>query len=597
MAKSVVDEALASVGPLSQLVLSGNKFTADIVDALTDAQVSRTLDGASVLSLTLEDPRGTLRNSRIFGKKVSLKVDALTYEVVQLSKSGTTLTVTSEDQLVAELRRITKPLAISAGKMTHVQFAEELCKDLRYVKFRTVDDPKKYGVVKSKTPFTRGKPSDGTSSTDEKTDSWATLQDVAAARGWRCFVRSNDEVWYVPDTYLLSRPVAYTLSETSPGVQTIDFDWDAGKEVATCTIICESGRWQVPPGEVVKLKDMGPADGKWLVQDVSKPLFSTSTTITLIHPQPVLPEPKPEPVATAGVDGTGGASGAGGAGSYSTEVSYSINSDNLDPRGKVSTAQYALQAGFRGNALEIALAVSYAGNVLSDAKKDLTIFGTPGYHLRGLWSINSSKYPQYSADDLLDPARNAAAAYEISNGGKSFTPWPEYNSGAYKQWLTVARDAIASAKAVFTKAQQRSDLATSGRTANAFTNLALSQEGKAYVWGSAVQPDNPSPRSFDCSSLVAWAADRIGVNLTGKGIRTAAQEWAYSRDHGGSIGVQQAINTRGALMFQGSPPTHVVISLGNGSTIEAMGDKWGVLVAGTAGRNWTYGAKLPGLLY
>src|SRR5690606_30452065 len=132
-------------------------------------------------------PRGVLRNSRVFGKQVSVKVDALTYEVVQISKSGTALTVTSEDQVVAELRRITKPLTVNAGVMTHVQFAQELCKDLRYVTFKTVDNLAKYKVVKSSTPFTRGKPSDGTSSEDEPSDSWSTLQDVAAARGWRCF--------------------------------------------------------------------------------------------------------------------------------------------------------------------------------------------------------------------------------------------------------------------------------------------------------------------------------------------------------------------------------------------------------------------------
>jgi hypothetical protein len=38
-----------------------------------------------------------------------------------------------------------------------------------------------------------------------------------------------------------------------------------------------------------------------------------------------------------------------------------------------------------------------------------------------------------------DPAANMAAAYEISNHGKDFTPWTTYNSGKYRQFLTQAK--------------------------------------------------------------------------------------------------------------------------------------------------------------
>ncbi len=59
---------------------------------------------------------------------------------------------------------------------------------------------------------------------------------------------------------------------------------------------------------------------------------------------------------------------------------------------------------------------------------------------------------------------------------------------------------------------------------------------------------------------------------------------------GGSSRVEQALNTRGALLFYFAPhrpggalPSHVAISLGDGRTIEARNTKAGVVVfhAGT----------------
>lgn len=42
------------------------------------------------------------------------------------------------------------------------------------------------------------------------------------------------------------------------------------------------------------------------------------------------------------------------------------------------------------------------------------------------------------AEKLLDPLYNARAAYAISKGATSWTPWSVWNSGAYKQY--VGRD-------------------------------------------------------------------------------------------------------------------------------------------------------------
>lgn len=572
--KSIVDEALKSVNGASDLILAGNKMKADITNALSDTSITRTIDGAPTLALTLNDPKGTLRNSGIFGNKTTVKVDAFTFEVAQISKSGPTLTVTCEDQVVAELREQNSLLKVAAGKMTHVQFAQMICKEIPFIKFRTVSNPAKYDVIKSLEALTRG-----TVNKKGKTslvDSWTCLNDLASARGWRCFVRGVDQLWYVPDTYLFSAAADFNISESSPGVDSIDFDWDKGKKIATCTVTCRSGLWEIPPGVTVQLHDMGAANGKWLVQDIEKSLDSLTTTITLIHPRPILPEPKPD--STTG-DGVSVANG---------QTVGELTESNLSSNAGVRVAQYALAAGFRGSALDVAVAVSFAEDGSHDPRATNT--NSDGSVDRGLWQINNKAHPNYSDEYVFDPANNAEAAYAISNSGKNWKPWTTYNNDAYQRYLPAAKRAVEAAQKIMRAAEKRG-------TALGFTNLALAQKGKAYVYGAPVQPANADPKSFDCSSLVAWCADRIGVNLTAKGIRTAAQEWDYCAAHGGSISVDQAIKTRGALVFENDPPSHVVISLGNGDTIEAMGTAYGVREGGFSGRNWTHGAKLPGLVY
>lgn len=121
-----------------------------------------------------------------------------------------------------------------------------------------------------------------------------------------------------------------------------------------------------------------------------------------------------------------------------------------------------------------------------------------------------------------------------------------------------------------------------------FVALALQQAGKSYVYGAQPSATDPNPRSFDCSSLVQWAAKRVGIPDP---TRTTDTQEAKCRAAGTLISVQAAINTKGSLLFQ---PGHVAISLGNGKTIEAMNAAAGVRQGNAAGRGFTVGGKIPG---
>lgn len=110
-------------------------------------------------------------------------------------------------------------------------------------------------------------------------------------------------------------------------------------------------------------------------------------------------------------------------------------------------AQYAYQAGFRGQALIDAVAIALAESGGFTGSNN-----TKGEDSRGLWQINVA--PNVRANkwgDLSDPAVNAKAAFEVSGGGKNFNPWTTYagstaagRASSYKDHLTAA-SAAASA--------------------------------------------------------------------------------------------------------------------------------------------------------
>lgn len=121
-----------------------------------------------------------------------------------------------------------------------------------------------------------------------------------------------------------------------------------------------------------------------------------------------------------------------------------------------------------------------------------------------------------------------------------------------------------------------------------FIRNALSQTGKAYVYGAQPAVSDPSPRSFDCSALVQWAGTRAGI----AGIpRTSQAQHAWCDQ----ISVTTAIATRGALLFP-SGLTHVAISLGNGSTIEASTESRPVGQLNADTKRFQLGGKLRGAL-
>jgi cell wall-associated NlpC family hydrolase len=145
----------------------------------------------------------------------------------------------------------------------------------------------------------------------------------------------------------------------------------------------------------------------------------------------------------------------------------------------------------------------------------------------------------------------------------------------------------------------------SSATAQEFLATALAEKGKPYVYGATALTSDADPKAFDCSELTKWAAARVGVTIPDG----ATAQYLYTRDHGTTMSVEQALHTPGALLFHfghepknlGDIPAdgHVAISLGDGvHTIEARGHKYGTNifeVKGSRAAFFNYAGMIPGM--
>jgi hypothetical protein len=132
-----------------------------------------------------------------------------------------------------------------------------------------------------------------------------------------------------------------------------------------------------------------------------------------------------------------------------------------------------------------------------------------------------------------------------------------------------------------------------------FLEVATAQTGDDYVWGARAGMDDPNPSAFDCSDLVQWSTHQVGVDMP----RTAWEQYEFLHKKGYTIPVEEGIHTPGALLFSfssdpdaGHPAhSHVVISLGNGKTMEAKGSQYGVGSWDANTKRFQYAVVIPGI--
>jgi cell wall-associated NlpC family hydrolase len=142
-----------------------------------------------------------------------------------------------------------------------------------------------------------------------------------------------------------------------------------------------------------------------------------------------------------------------------------------------------------------------------------------------------------------------------------------YGAVKNKNWLSVLTGVVnpsVPAKPIYTTVKDSTGTAPdsvglSGASVTGVSSViayAQAQLGKPYKWGAA------GPSAFDCSGLTMRAFDTVGINLPHNSaaqlVKTRIHEIAQTDDP-----------PAGALVFYGTPPHHVGISIGNGNMISA----------------------------
>jgi N-acetylmuramoyl-L-alanine amidase len=145
-------------------------------------------------------------------------------------------------------------------------------------------------------------------------------------------------------------------------------------------------------------------------------------------------------------------------------------------------------------------------------------------------------------------------------------------------------------------------------TGQEIVNLAATRLGQIYKLGSLAPKNDANFRGpWDCAEFCSWLVFQISGRLygcnTSDGDPAKADAYTgYWRDdakkRGQIISVAEAIRTPGAFLLR-VPTTvgHIVVSDGNGGTLEAMGTAYGTRRGGTSGRVWDFGILVPWISY
>lgn len=138
--------------------------------------------------------------------------------------------------------------------------------------------------------------------------------------------------------------------------------------------------------------------------------------------------------------------------------------------------------------------------------------------------------------------------------------------------------------------------------------VARRRIGDAYVLGAKVPQGNPNWRGpWDCAEFTSWCVfqvtgELVGCRPTDRGPDVADAYtgfWAEDAKRARAVvPVAEAVATRGAFLLrvaEGGSQGHIVISAGDGTTVEAHSSRRGVIAGSVDGRRWHMGIVLESL--
>lgn len=150
----------------------------------------------------------------------------------------------------------------------------------------------------------------------------------------------------------------------------------------------------------------------------------------------------------------------------------------------------------------------------------------------------------------------------------------------------------------------------SSANGNLVLSLARSHIGQKYVLGVAVPKNNPNWKGpWDCAEFASWIVFQVTGRLYGcdndSGNPATADAytgyWERDANNAGQVvPVEEAARTAGAFVLRvpgAGALGHIVISDGEGGTVEAHSTATGVIRSTLAQRRWDKGILVPGIEY
>lgn len=133
----VAEESWGDV-TVADIELDGSSIDANILAIVTAADIERTIEGASTLTIAVWDRERVLIESKIFAQKTVLtKINGNLFELVKVEKSGAQLTLTFEDYIVALLRKHKRFIKTSRSKATRAEFILRIIREVKAYKIHT----------------------------------------------------------------------------------------------------------------------------------------------------------------------------------------------------------------------------------------------------------------------------------------------------------------------------------------------------------------------------------------------------------------------------------------------------------------------------
>lgn len=120
------------------LVYLKGKVQFDSIDRVTDIEVTRTIEGASTVKVSISDSDRAVLNSGVLADRLDIQIDGLWFRLVKVEKTDDILALTFEDREIAILRTYKKLKIAHRSQVTRAEFVNNLIREVKEEDIRVV---------------------------------------------------------------------------------------------------------------------------------------------------------------------------------------------------------------------------------------------------------------------------------------------------------------------------------------------------------------------------------------------------------------------------------------------------------------------------